>query len=277
MKSIPTFLFILIVHLSTESLANWQLGASGSSSNSSQTQSFKLSQTFFDHHKITFNQSNSKLMSDTTDTDSSTLKLAYRWNYSSDLKLSTRVNQMDEYNLFKSQGFGLQLIKKFQLADKTSNLSFAFDSSNKQYSSYSQLAFGQRQITLGFDQDLTDDFNFNFSYSAFQYQSESQIINRRLQGSTIQFSEIDSYISGLAVSSFSIGFDYSLNELATSFTLSIDRTDPANQTRFIGQSFQIDYNINEDLNLGMGISRSKEIGTTTNSDSTNWSLNYQLP
>ncbi len=263
--------------LSQNLLANWQIGTSGSNSSLSQSQSFRVSQTFFDHHRLTLNTSNGKLTSDSVDQDSSSLKFSYRWKNSSDLKMTVQINQMDEYNLFTSQGFGFKVQKSIQETDHNSNISIAYDSSNKLYSNYSQLSLGQRQISLSYDQDYSENFNFNLSYSVFQYQSESQLIKQRLNGSTIIFNEIDSYISGLIVSSMTIGFDYMINDLTTSYSISIDRTDPASPTRSFGQTLQFDFNMNHDLNLSLGVSRSKEVGATSTSDSMNWSLNYQFP
>lgn len=272
------FLFIVLCLVYNQNLlANWQLGTSGSSSSSSQSQSLRVSQTFFDQHKLTLNTSNGKLTSDTVDQESSSLKLSYRWKYSSDLKLTAQLNQMDEYNLFTSQGYGFKLQKSILAGDLHSTISIGIDSSNKQYSNYSQLSLGQRQISIGYEIDITENLNLNMNYSSFQYQTESQIINRRLNGSSIIFSEIDSYVSGLVVSSMALGFDYITNDLTTSFGFSVDRTDPATPLRSIGQSLQFDYNINEDLNLGLALTRSKELGTTTTSDSMNWSLSYQFP
>ena len=209
--------------------------------------------------------------------NSSSLKLSYRYKIDNDLKLTLQLNQMDEYNLFTSQGLGFKIQKNIPITNYKSSLSIGIDTSDKKYSTYSQLTMGQRQITLSFDQDLSENLNWSLSYTTSQYETKSQVIQRRLNGSTILFSEIDSYISGLPVSSTSFGIDYVYEDLTTSFSLSSDRTDPATPSRSTGQSVSFDYSFTENFEIGLGVSRSKEIGATTISQSASWSLSYLFP
>lgn len=277
MNTFSYFVVFIACLFSVNSYANWQISTNGSSSSSSRSQTYKISETFFENHKLTLSQSSGYLTADTADKNSSSFKLSYRYKIDNDLKLTLQLNQMDEYNLFTSQGLGFKIQKNIPITNYKSSLSIGIDTSDKKYSTYSQLTMGQRQITLSFDQDLSENLNWSLSYTTSQYETKSQVIQRRLNGSTILFSEIDSYISGLPVSSTSFGIDYVYEDLTTSFSLSSDRTDPATPSRSTGQSVSFDYSFTENFEIGLGVSRSKEIGATTISQSTSWSLSYLFP
>ncbi len=239
-----------------------------------------ISQKWNQKNRSNLQVKSSQSKTDTTyDSKSSYFKMGHRYKFDNSDSINALLKTSDEVYNFKSLQTGFEHTLNFENLFSTNSVdelltSFQWGVQIEKFEhSPTKENLLVNEFSLGFQQDINQNFAFYLEYYRNTFQSKSTLASQALSKITTIDSDINSTVDGLYLQGYSLGVEYFADTFDTSFTFSQDQSYVTN-AYYNTIDLQFNYTGLESFNYLLGISFSNQPSTNTQTNSFQIGISY---